>query len=110
MSSATAPGPPDPGSPGAQGGEEVSGGGSSPPTSIIREQDRFLPIANIARIMKRALPQNAKIAKDAKETMQECVSEFVSFITSEYVAFFFKAIQPNKLYSKISHLHVRKTL
>jgi nuclear transcription Y subunit beta len=48
-----------------------------------REQDRYLPIANISRIMKRALPANAKIAKDSKETMQECVSEFISFITSE---------------------------
>ena len=48
-----------------------------------REQDKFLPIANISRIMKRALPENAKIAKDAKETVQECVSEFISFITSE---------------------------
>ena len=28
-------------------------------------------------------PANAKIAKDAKETVQECVSEFISFITSE---------------------------
>ncbi len=33
--------------------------------------------------MKKALPDNAKIAKDAKETVQECVSEFISFITSE---------------------------
>ena len=49
----------------------------------VREQDRFLPIANISRIMKKALPANAKIAKDAKETVQECVSEFISFITSE---------------------------
>merc|ERR1711943_75299 len=48
-----------------------------------REQDRYLPIANIARIMKKALPENAKIAKDGKETVQECVSEFISFITSE---------------------------
>ena len=46
-------------------------------------QDRFLPIANISRIMKKSLPANAKIAKDAKETVQECVSEFISFITSE---------------------------
>ena len=30
-----------------------------------------------------ALLANAKIAKDAKETVQECVSEFISFITSE---------------------------
>ncbi|KAF9569523.1 hypothetical protein EC968_002567 [Mortierella alpina] len=48
-----------------------------------KEQDRFLPIANVARIMKKALPDNAKIAKEAKECVQECVSEFISFITSE---------------------------
>lgn len=33
--------------------------------------------------MKNVLPENAKIAKDSKETVQECVSEFISFITSE---------------------------
>ena len=33
--------------------------------------------------MKKGLPENAKIAKDAKEIVQECVSEFISFITSE---------------------------
>ncbi|KAI5366326.1 Putative transcription factor, NFYB/HAP3, transcription factor CBF/NF-Y/archaeal histone [Septoria linicola] len=49
----------------------------------VKEQDRWLPIANVARIMKLALPENAKIAKEAKECMQECVSEFISFITSE---------------------------
>lgn len=48
-----------------------------------KEQDRFLPIANITRIMRRGLPKNAKISKDAKETIQECVSEFISFVTSE---------------------------
>jgi len=59
-------------------GEELDNRDSS-----VREQDRFLPIANISRIMKKALPNNAKIAKDAKETVQECVSEYISFITSE---------------------------
>ncbi|KAH8051699.1 hypothetical protein JL722_10526 [Aureococcus anophagefferens] len=49
----------------------------------FKEQDRFLPIANIARIMKGNLPDNAKISKDAKEIVQECVSEFISFVTSE---------------------------
>ncbi|XP_022121715.1 nuclear transcription factor Y subunit beta isoform X1 [Pieris rapae] len=49
----------------------------------LREQDRFLPIANIAKIMKRAIPDKGKIAKDARECVQECISEFVSFITSE---------------------------
>lgn len=50
---------------------------------FIREQDRLLPIANVARIMKQAVPTNAKIAKDAKDTVQACVSEFISFVTSE---------------------------
>ncbi|XP_010554540.1 PREDICTED: nuclear transcription factor Y subunit B-1 [Tarenaya hassleriana] len=63
-----------PTSPAGDGGES---GGS------VREQDRSLPIANISRIMKKALPPNGKIGKDAKDTVQECVSEFISFITSE---------------------------
>nr|GLL28348.1 nuclear transcription factor Y subunit B-7-like [Ipomoea trifida] len=45
--------------------------------------DRFLPIANVGRIMKKAVPANGKISKDAKETVQECVSEFISFVTGE---------------------------
>jgi len=49
----------------------------------LREQDRFLPIANVARIMKKGIPSQGKIAKDARECVQECVSEFISFITSE---------------------------
>ncbi|KAL9264524.1 Nuclear transcription factor Y subunit B-8-like protein [Drosera capensis] len=75
------------GSPGGGGGSHESGGDGGSPRSGggggVREQDRFLPIANISRIMKKALPANGKIAKDAKETVQECVSEFISFITSE---------------------------
>ncbi|KAF7289710.1 CBFD-NFYB-HMF domain-containing protein [Mycena indigotica] len=59
----------------------------APPTesdiSEYREQDRFLPIANVSRIMKAAVPPATKIGKDAKECVQECVSEFISFITSE---------------------------
>lgn len=51
--------------------------------SESRDQDRLLPIANIARIMKCALPDNSKVAKDAKDTVQECVSEFILFIASE---------------------------
>ena len=34
------------------------------------------------------LPPNGKIAKDAKETVQECVFEFISFVTSEYTSLF----------------------
>lgn len=69
-----------------------------PSTSESPEDDRPAPrsarhakdpdanirnFAPVARIMKTALPENAKIAKEAKECMQECVSEFISFITSE---------------------------
>ncbi|XP_072026084.1 uncharacterized protein [Amphiura filiformis] len=62
---------------GATGGEDK--GSMSP----LREQDRFLPIANVARIMKNSIPKNGKISKEAKECVQECISEFISFITSE---------------------------
>ncbi|XP_010674594.3 nuclear transcription factor Y subunit B-7 [Beta vulgaris subsp. vulgaris] len=48
-----------------------------------KEQDRFLPIANVGRIMKKVIPNTGKISKDAKETVQECVSEFISFVTGE---------------------------
>jgi len=68
------------------GGDNVddSGGeGSDRSNPLLREQDRFLPIANVARIMKKTIPRTGKIAKDARECVQECVSEFISFITSE---------------------------
>ncbi|XP_035281659.1 nuclear transcription factor Y, beta b isoform X1 [Anguilla anguilla] len=61
-------------------GEDGDGNGSK---ENLREQDIYLPIANVARIMKNGVPQTGKIAKDAKECVQECVSEFISFITSE---------------------------
>ncbi|XP_061344119.1 nuclear transcription factor Y subunit B-1-like [Gastrolobium bilobum] len=53
------------------------------PNGKEKEQERFLPIANVSRIMKKALPANGKISKEAKETVQECVSEFISFVTGE---------------------------
>ncbi|KAL1817996.1 hypothetical protein ACET3Z_020570 [Daucus carota] len=63
--------------------DNESGGHNGGEMMSAREQDRFLPIANVSRIMKKALPANAKISKDAKETVQECVSEFISFVTGE---------------------------
>jgi nuclear transcription Y subunit beta len=64
---------------------------TSPPQSTPKNTDsnatasdaNIRNFAPVARIMKMALPDNAKIAKEAKECMQECVSEFISFITSE---------------------------
>jgi histone H3/H4 len=36
-----------------------------------------------SRIMKKVLPDHAKMSKEAKAALQECVSEFIGFITSE---------------------------
>ncbi|KAK6131088.1 hypothetical protein DH2020_035164 [Rehmannia glutinosa] len=55
----------------------------NPQQPFKRDVDQYMPIANVIRIMRRVLPAHAKIADDAKETIQECVSEFISFITSE---------------------------
>lgn len=71
---------------GQEGEEQIESGDNDDmpkDNEPLREQDRFLPIANVARIMKRSIPKSGKIAKDAKECVQECVSEFISFITSE---------------------------
>ncbi|KAK8585815.1 hypothetical protein V6N13_050785 [Hibiscus sabdariffa] len=63
--------------------EDITGAASINDGVGLKEQDRLLPIANVGRIMKQIVPPNAKISKEAKETMQECVSEFISFVTSE---------------------------
>ncbi|CAH0016302.1 unnamed protein product [Clonostachys rhizophaga] len=113
-------GAPSPEDEGQMDAQDPQSGGLSYEFEGVKEQDRWLPIANashrmshdlsksldppcaskspgkideldanirnfglVARIMKNALPDNAKIAKEAKECMQECVSEFISFITSE---------------------------
>lgn len=46
------------------GGDNVddSGGeGSDRSNPLLREQDRFLPIANVARIMKKTIPRTGKV-------------------------------------------------
>lgn len=75
-------GSPPSGSPGSGGG---GGGGAAGEDGllVVREQDRYLPVANISRIMRRVLPPNAKVTKEAKEAIQEGVSEFIAFLTSE---------------------------
>ena len=42
-----------------------------------------LPISNISKIMKNYLDENMKISKEAKEMSEDCVTEFICFITSE---------------------------
>ncbi|CAN6698156.1 unnamed protein product [Malus baccata var. baccata] len=53
------------------------------PQCLVREQDRYMPIANVIRIMRMILPPHVKISDDTKETLQECVSEYIAFITGE---------------------------
>ena len=43
---------------------------------VIISPLRFLPIANVAKIMKASIPENAKIAKDAKECVQVGHAQF----------------------------------
>ncbi|KAJ8529513.1 hypothetical protein K7X08_036348 [Anisodus acutangulus] len=50
---------------------------------MVDEHVKLVPIANVGRIMKQILPPTAKISKEAKETIQECASEFISFVTGE---------------------------
>ncbi|KAG2695586.1 hypothetical protein I3843_07G019200 [Carya illinoinensis] len=50
---------------------------------MVDEQERLLPIANVGRIMKQILPATVKISKEGKQTMQECATEFISFVTAE---------------------------
>jgi histone H3/H4 len=68
---------------GEQNNNHSSGGTEQDNECTVREQDRFMPIANVIRIMRKILPPHAKISDDAKETIQECVSEYISFITGE---------------------------
>jgi histone H3/H4 len=51
--------------------------------ACVYDQERFLPLANIVRLMARNLPAYAKISQDCKRLMQEAVTEFICFITSE---------------------------
>ncbi|KAM0858901.1 hypothetical protein ACQ4PT_047573 [Festuca glaucescens] len=69
-----------PASPAAAGGSHDSG---IPAAGGVRERERFLPVADVSRIMRKAIPPNGKIDQDAKEAVQELVSEFIAFLTSE---------------------------
>ena len=40
-------------------------------------------ISNINKIMRSVIDDNLKISKEAKNLVEECVTEFICFITSE---------------------------
>ncbi|CAN0908750.1 Nuclear transcription factor Y subunit B-9 [Linum grandiflorum] len=49
----------------------------------LQPEEKDMPVSNIMRIMKRALPPNAKITNASKETVQRCVTEYINFVTVE---------------------------
>ena len=82
-----------------------------PPPSApepLREQDRLLPMANVARLMACHLPKDAKIARDAKVLMQEMVSEFICFITAE--ANDFSVAEGHKAITTEDHLNALESV
>lgn len=73
---------------------EEEGGGAAIMKEEIDDDDNLLldpsllteatlPISNISRLMKKALPKQAKISSASKELIQSCCIEFISFLTSE---------------------------
>ncbi|CAA6671828.1 unnamed protein product [Spirodela intermedia] len=51
--------------------------------AAVNQGEKQMPIANVIRIMRKVLPSHAKISEDAKEAMQDCVSEYISYVTAE---------------------------
>lgn len=49
----------------------------------IIEDNEYLPISNINKIMRSVIDDKLKISKEAKNLIEECVTEFICFITSE---------------------------
>lgn len=49
----------------------------------MRIYHQYLPVSNVTRTMKDALPSYARISMGSKLLMVELVTEFISFITSE---------------------------
>lgn len=54
-----------------------------PGNMVVQYEEQRVPVVNVLRIMRRALPRHAKISDDAKVAAQTCVTEFISFITGE---------------------------
>ncbi|EFP74775.2 nuclear transcription factor Y, beta [Puccinia graminis f. sp. tritici CRL 75-36-700-3] len=72
---------------GGSGNADHAGRGSAPIKET--EVDRFnpqhllLPLSNISKLMKASVPLDSKISNPSKLLIQACVSEFISFLTSD---------------------------
>lgn len=49
----------------------------------LREQDRFLPIANVAKIMKKAIPDSGKVSKLFIFICIFCFKKFIEFLKTK---------------------------
>ena len=49
----------------------------------LGHQERLLPAANVGRLMSRQLENSMKLSKETRSFMQEVLSEFICFLTSE---------------------------
>ncbi|XP_021716876.1 nuclear transcription factor Y subunit B-2-like [Chenopodium quinoa] len=54
-----------------------------PKVANHREQNHYIPIANVIRMMRQALPSTAKIFDEATETIQLCITKFIISILNE---------------------------
>ncbi|XP_019155265.1 PREDICTED: nuclear transcription factor Y subunit B-4-like [Ipomoea nil] len=48
-----------------------------------RAPQNDIPLSSILKIMRRAIHGNMRIADDAKETVQKCVTEFIHYVTAK---------------------------
>ncbi|GAU27473.1 hypothetical protein TSUD_14530 [Trifolium subterraneum] len=62
---------------------DIGSGIEQPHLPPTKDEEPHLPMKNLIRIMRRALPENAKITDDAKKSIQLCVTEFIAIITIE---------------------------
>ncbi|CAI9787772.1 unnamed protein product [Fraxinus pennsylvanica] len=67
----------------APGAENNPSGSSTEQTTKNARAYNVMPTTNVLRIMRSGLPEHAKIANDAKDKMQECVSSFIQVVTNE---------------------------
>ncbi|CAL5206595.1 unnamed protein product [Lathyrus oleraceus] len=47
------------------------------------DEEIHIPMKNVTRIMQWAIPRDGRISKDAKESTQLCLTEFMNIITNE---------------------------
>ena len=63
----------------SEAGKSVAGKQVEP----LVDQERLLPAANVGRLMSRQLENCMKLSKETRSFMQEVLSEFICFLTSE---------------------------